>query len=67
MTTYDIESRLKALREIADEDFERAHIEEDNLYKDFILSIAMSGDAVWASKAARVLSAQEIEFSRYYA
>lgn len=69
MTTEDIEFRLKTIAEICG-DFEAAHIAEDDLYKDFILSIACSETPELAElkkKAAMVLRAEKIEFSRYYA
>ena len=65
MNIDHIEKRLCKIREMGDEEY--AHIEEDELFQEFVGSIAkgtFEGDV--SEGAKKVLSSLDIEFSRWY-
>ena len=67
MTTDDIETRIEAIRNAANEwDFEAAHSLEDELMHDFIEYIAslLVGSGSLRAKAVLVLSTKDIDFIR---
>lgn len=65
MTKREIRERIKKI-ETDSYDFEQAHMEEDELYRDFIVMVAKRKDRL-GEKARLVLSTDEIEFYRYCA
>jgi hypothetical protein len=67
MTTEEIESRIKNIRDIAD-DAESAHSSEDSLHLDFIKYVATLSEHLpeLAAKAKLVASTEDINFSRWY-
>ena len=67
MTKETITERLEEIKKMADDaESEEAHIKEDELYIEFIESIAKGKDLL-GEKARMVLSANDIEFERWYA
>lgn len=67
MDIEEIEYRIEKIKQAdKDEDDERAHAKEDELYLDFIQYVAKSSkDPELASKAKMLLETQELEFLRY--
>ena len=68
MTTEEIESRIKNIRDIAGDD-ESAHWLEDSLHLDFIKYVATLSEHLpeLAAKAKLVASTEDIDFSRWCA
>ena len=65
MTKEEAQARVDTVAEIAG-DFERAHVEEDSLYHQFVAWVA-EGDSYMAEVAKIVLSTDDIAFPRYCA
>jgi len=68
VTIADIEDRIKSITE-SQRDGETAHIQEDNLYKAFIMYVASLPNLPHdlAIKAQWCLKTQVIDFPRWYA
>ncbi len=68
MTTHEIKSRIKNIREIANDD-ESAHSAEDELHLDFIKYVATLSEHLpeLAAKAKLVASTEDIRFCRWCA
>lgn len=67
MTIEEIKKRIEEIKAKAEEDYEVAHVLEDELYKHFIAYVAQDKDADIAEKAALVLTTGELDFTRWYA
>lgn len=65
MTTEEIQNRIEHIKEIAG-DNEEAHVEQDNLMRDFIRYVATFESPI-ATKAKLVLTVGDIEFERWFA
>lgn len=61
-----IKERVANIKAFA-EDPEKAHALEDDLYKDFVRFIVLSGSPAQRAMARAVLETQQIKFSRWYA
>ena len=65
MRVRDVEKRVDAIREIADDD-EIAHMRQDELYRDVLAAISL-GERNAAALAAAALKVGDIKFGRWYA
>lgn len=70
MTVADIESRIKAIADMADRhDYETAHVYEDILYKDVLQEIADFDYIILRSPtelAQAALKSKDIKFNRFW-
>lgn len=66
MTLEEIQERIDEITAMRG-DCEMAHGREDDLYVAFIEHVANSGDEQLAAMARLVLTAEKIDFTRWYA
>ena len=66
MTPDDVMKRVRAIKLLAEDD-EKAHAEEDRLYRDVLYEISRGHVDDPDSVAACALMTQDIAFSRWYA
>ena len=67
MDNEKIELIVNGIRDTARKSDELAHMQQDELYEEFIRHVANSGIEPLASQAKLVISVESIKFSRWYA
>ena len=66
MDVKEIEERVAKISANACDD-ERAHLMEDDLYRELLSHIALDAPSPWRDLAAAALKAWNLEFARWYA